>query len=101
MRVCRTIEHLRDLVADTRNPLGDVAKHALAIISDIQECGIKGKDIECLNYILEPLFEQGSESLFENVREGAPDCDICAAINERLLDQSRMGITELPASNTN
>jgi hypothetical protein len=84
MSQCATIKHLHRMTEDNESLLAAAAKHAEMIISDIQEEGMTGLDIEMLHSILEPIFDESGASLFEHLIEGAPDCDICAAIKKRI-----------------
>lgn len=82
--MCATIDHLKRLLTSQDSALSSCAKHALAIISDVQEEGLKRADASCLQDMLEMLYLESNAPLYEHLLDGAPDCPICAAIRARL-----------------
>lgn len=82
--MCATIDHLQNLLASPDSALSSCAKYALAIITDVQDAGLKRADAPCLHDMLEMLYLESNASLYEHLLDGAPDCPICAAIQKRL-----------------
>lgn len=85
---CVTIGYLKQ-VATTDEPmhsenLAGVAASALRIIADVREYRMTGMDVECLQWLVDSIFQQGHGALLSHLRDGAPDCEICAALAARM-----------------
>lgn len=87
---CTTIQYLQRLSAPA-TPLAEAASASLNIISDVREFKMTALDIACLHDLVDAIISEGHERLLAHLLEGMPDCDICAALAQRMAAHKTRG----------
>lgn len=79
---CRTIRYLRQL-SSTDSTLSVAAASALNIIADIRDSAMSRADVKYLHLLVDVICRDGHEILLSHLRDGVPDCEICAALDRQ------------------
>ena len=82
MAICATIKHLQQIIKlpEVDSHLKIVASHALAIIQDIDAEYMTNMDISALKTLVEEIYGNNQQLLINHLKDGSPDCAICAAL---------------------
>ncbi len=85
METCGAIAHLRVLLDGEDTGLRGAAEQALSIIADIQQHGMTPLSLECLQHLLDPIFEDTSAPLRDYLMRSDDLCPICEALKRRFV----------------
>ena len=80
---CNTIRYLKRLSAPDASVdqgVGAIAASTLKIIEDARESSMTNQDLDYLHILVDCICLEGHEILAAHLRDGVPDCDICAAL---------------------
>jgi hypothetical protein len=85
---CVTVRHLRKFYSSAvpagRLDVAALANSALGIISKINASAMTYADVKILHRMVDSIVEIGHGSLLSHLKEGKPDCQICAEILARI-----------------
>ena len=85
---CNTTLYLQEIASadgqSAPNDLASVAQSALRIISDVAEYRLTSMDVDCLEWLLASLVQHGHAHLLSHIQTSDADCEICAALAQRM-----------------
>jgi hypothetical protein len=85
---CRLVVLMRDIVASSRKSeahgLCFVAQSALNIVEGLSANHVTPGDIACLADLIREFAREGYGEVLAYIEAGAPDCEVCAALNRHL-----------------
>lgn len=83
MMACESIRHLQLLLQGSDAGLRGAAQQALTIIHDIHQHGMTPLNLESLELLLEPIFDDSAAPLRAYLLSDAVDCPLCQALQQR------------------